>query len=116
MPPRRFFEERATPIIVRMNAENGRANLVFFSIPYDKGFKAYVDGEETVVEKVDYGFMAVPVSSGKHEIRLVYRPYGFGYAVICTICGLLITLLLFIYDRRKSYKNITKVLTDINKG
>ena len=93
-----------------------RKNLVFFSIPYDKGFKAYVDGEETVIEKVDYGFMAVPVSSGKHEIRLVYSPYGFGYAVICTICGLFITLLHFIYDRRKSYKNITKVLTDINKG
>jgi hypothetical protein len=93
-----------------------RKNLVFFSIPYDKGFKAYVDGEETVVEKVDYGFMAVPVSSGEHEIRFVYRPYGFNIAVICTILGIVITLLLFLYDRRKSYKNITEVLTDVNKG
>ncbi|MBP5163930.1 MAG: YfhO family protein, partial [Lachnospiraceae bacterium] len=56
-----------------------RKNLVFFSIPYDKGFKAYVDGEETVIEKVDFGFMAVPVSSGEHEIRLEYRPDCFGY-------------------------------------
>ena len=32
IPPRLFLEDRATPIIVRMNAENGKANLVFFSI------------------------------------------------------------------------------------
>ena len=74
-----------------------------------------MDGEETVVEKVDFGFMAVPVSSGEHEIRLVFRPYGFNYAMICTICGIVITLILFLYDRRKSYKSITEVLTDINK-
>ncbi|MBP5165205.1 MAG: YfhO family protein, partial [Lachnospiraceae bacterium] len=88
-----------------------RKNLVFFSIPYDKGFKAYVDGEETIIEKVDFGFMAVPVSSGEHEIRLEYRPYGFGYAIICTICGLVITLLLFLYDRKKLqnyYKSVDR--------
>ena len=32
MPPRRFFEESATPMIVRMNAENGKAKRVCFSI------------------------------------------------------------------------------------
>ena len=30
MPPLRFFDDRATPMMVRMKAENGRANLVFF--------------------------------------------------------------------------------------
>ena len=28
IPPRRFFEDSATPIIVRINAENGRAKRV----------------------------------------------------------------------------------------
>ena len=32
IPPRRFLEDKATPIIVRINAEKGRANRVFFSI------------------------------------------------------------------------------------
>ena len=32
IPPRLFFEESDTPIIVRMKAENGRAKRVCFSI------------------------------------------------------------------------------------
>ena len=32
IPPLRFFEDNATPMIVSTNAENGRANRVCFSI------------------------------------------------------------------------------------
>lgn len=51
-------------------------NLVFFSVPYDKGFTAYIDGKEADIEKVDGGLMAVCVPSGEHHIEFVYRPAG----------------------------------------
>ena len=60
-------------------------NLVFFSVPYDKGFTAYVDGVKTDVECVDYGMMAVDVPAGMHSIEFVYVPYGFGYGVAISI-------------------------------
>ena len=40
---------------------NGKENLMFFSVPYSDGFTAYVNGEEADVEKVNYGFMAVKI-------------------------------------------------------
>ena len=32
-------------------------NLVFFSVPYDKGWTATVNGEPVEIEKVNVGFM-----------------------------------------------------------
>lgn len=51
-------------------------NLVFFSVPYEKGWTAYVNGKETVIEKVDVGFMAVFAESGFNEIVFVYETPG----------------------------------------
>lgn len=53
-----------------------RDNLVFFSVPYEKGWTAYVNGKETVIEKVDVGFMAVFAESGFNEIVFVYETPG----------------------------------------
>ena len=51
-------------------------NLVFFSVPYDKGFTAYVNGEETEIEKVNYALSAVYVPAGDNEIVFSYKtPY-----------------------------------------
>lgn len=51
-------------------------NLVFFSIPYDKGWSATVNGEEVKIEKVNSGFMAVRVNAGISEIRFSYMTPG----------------------------------------
>ena len=50
-------------------------NLVFFSVPYDDGFTAYVNGEETDIIRVDEGLMAVSGSGGgeHHRLRLSGR-------------------------------------------
>ncbi len=53
-----------------------RDNLVFFSVPYDEGFKAYVNGKEVEIEKVNAGFMAVKVEEGISTIRFEYQTPG----------------------------------------
>lgn len=50
--------------------------LVFFSVPYDKGWSAKINGEDVEIEKVDYGFMAVFCQEGKSEIQFSYQTYG----------------------------------------
>lgn len=67
-----------------------RENLVFFSIPWDRGFTAYVDGEKTTIEKVDYGFMAIFVPSGEHSIRFEWKPYGIEMGAITSIIGIVL--------------------------
>ncbi len=49
-----------------------RENLLFFSVPYDNGFTAYVDGVETELVKVDFGLSAIVVPEGKHDIEFKY--------------------------------------------
>lgn len=78
-----------------------RDNLVFFSIPWDRGFTAYVDGEKTEIEKVDFGFMAVPVKAGTHTIRLYFRPYYMKVGLVVSLAGLFALFLTIVYEFRK---------------
>ena len=51
-------------------------NIVFFSIPYDIGWTAYIDGEQTDIFNVNNGLIGVKAAAGDHGLRLVYRtPY-----------------------------------------
>lgn len=51
--------------------------LVFFSIPYEPGWSATVNGEPATVEKVNVGFMAVRVPAGRtSEIVFTYTTPG----------------------------------------
>ena len=77
-------------------------NLVFFSVPYDPGFTATVDGEEVPVEMVDGGLMAIPVKEGEHQIEFRYFPKNLlpaSFISALTAVGLLIFEI-----RRKSSK------------
>ena len=82
-----------------------RENLVFFTIPWDKGFTAYVDGEEATLEKVDYGFIAVLVPEGEHSIRLEWKPYGIEAGIAASVVGLLLLAGTAVYDYKKAKLN-----------
>ena len=70
-----------------------KANLVFFSVPYDEGWSAYVNGEPAEIEKVNAGFMAVKVDKGTSEIRFEYKTPGLVNGLMIT--GGACVLLLF---------------------
>ena len=51
--------------------------LVFFSVPYEDGWSAAVNGEPADIEKVNVGFMAIRVPGGQvSEIRFNYETPG----------------------------------------
>ena len=64
-----------------------KANLVFFSVPYDKGFTAYVNGVETEIEKVSYGMCAVYAPAGDNEIKFVYKTPYLGLSAALSAIG-----------------------------
>ncbi|MDD2955560.1 MAG: YfhO family protein [Oscillospiraceae bacterium] len=51
-------------------------SLVFYSVPYDKGWSATVNGEPVQIEKASIGFMAVRAPAGDNEIRFDYMTPG----------------------------------------
>lgn len=70
-------------------------NLVFFSVPYDSGWEAYVNGKPAEIEKVNAGFMAVKVGAGTSEIRFNYVTPGLVDGLKIT-GGAVIVLLVYI--------------------
>lgn len=81
--------------------------IVFFSMPYDEGWKVMVDGKETKAEAIGDAFLGVPVSEGEHEIILTYRSPGFAAGAVLTGAGFAVFLLFVIMEKRK--KKIMKL-------
>jgi hypothetical protein len=75
-----------------------RGNLLFFSVPYEKGFGAYVDGQKKNILKVDGGFMAVYVPEGEHDIEFRFFPSNMGIGLIVTCLGFVISFVLVLID------------------
>lgn len=81
-------------------------NLLFFSVPYDRGFTAYIDGKETEIEKVDGGLMAIDVPQGEHEIEFIYRPYGLTVGIaISAAAAVFLIVREIVWRNRKRRKN-----------
>ncbi len=65
-----------------------KETLVFFSIPYDKGWSATVNGKAVDIEKVNVGFMAVPVGEGESEIVFTYKTPGLTLGIIVSLSAI----------------------------
>ncbi len=51
-------------------------SLLCLSIPYSKGWSAYVDGVRTELLQANVMYMALPLKSGRNDIKLIYEtPY-----------------------------------------
>lgn len=73
---------------------------LLFTIPYDKGWSAYQDGQRLEIKQAQNGFMKVDVPKGKGTVTLSFIPNGF---VIGAICSFIALLLFGIYNyKRKS--------------
>ncbi|MBR5769762.1 MAG: YfhO family protein [Clostridia bacterium] len=86
-----------------------RENYVFYSIPYDAGWTAYVDGVETEIERVNIGFMAVLVGEGEHTVEFKYVSPGVvtGAKVSAAAAGVFIVYLTAdaLLSRRRRRRN-----------
>lgn len=77
--------------------------VVFFSVPYDAGFSAQVNGEPVEILKANGGFMAVPVTTGENAIVFSYRTPGLMQGLIFSLVGLIMLAVYmgFVYYLRR---------------
>ena len=83
--------------------DSPRENLVFFSVPYEEGWSAAVNGERVGIEVVNVGFMAVPVPQGeKVMIEFTFNTPGLGIGFLLTVLSLMLLFFyLFLSSRKK---------------
>lgn len=79
----------------------GEGRLLLFTIPYDTGWRLYVDGERTDYIPVLDSLMAAKVTPGQHSFELRYVPRGAMAGCGLTVCALLAAALWLLTDRKK---------------
>lgn len=99
-----------TEINGTFTAEND--GVFYTSIPYDGGWKVYVDGKEAEITPLKNAFVCVPVSAGTHEITFKYCPPGFVVGTIVTIASILIFAAIWVLE--KKYNMIEKFTERVN--
>ena len=82
-----------------------KANLVFFSVPYDDGFTAYVNGEKTDILQVDEGLMAVLCPAGTSSIDFVYQAAGLSASRVVTAVAIPVWVVYVAYFVRRKRRS-----------
>ena len=86
--------------------------FLLVSLPYQQGWKAFIDGKEAKICQANYQYMGIYVPAGNHEILLHYQLPGLHAAFLISGAGLLVfaAVILFNHFRKKRHrteKNIT---------
>ncbi len=94
---------------ITLENESGNSIDIYAEVPqtgylvlaknYDKGWKAYDNGIESPVLKVNYYQQAVRISSGKHKIKFIYRPLSFTIGAVISILALLVFIGLIFFNK-----------------
>lgn len=80
-------------------------NILFLSIPYDKGWNVYVDGKKTDYFKMANGFTGIRLSEGKHTIKMKYYSPNFFLGLVISICSVGLLIVYEIHNKKKLQKN-----------
>jgi hypothetical protein len=82
---------------------------VFSEVYYKSGWKAYIDGKEAPIVKVNYVLRGLAVPAGKHDIRFEFKPNGYIKggkitSVAQVLLGILLLSALFMEWRKRKLK------------
>ncbi len=88
-----------------IDVSSSEDGFLFLPIPYEKGWEAYLNGQQLNILIADYGFMAIPLLSGDSHIELQFHiPYlKIGAYISCTGLFILGTIYLSwsLYQKKK---------------
>ena len=80
-----------------------KQKILCLSIPYTKGWTAYVDGVETELLRANTWSMALNIEPGEHTIELRYKTPGLTTGLLASAIGIVgLGVILLLY--RRNYK------------
>lgn len=81
---------RYEPDLIELDVEVRQAGLLVVSEIHDRGWRAFVDGEETTVWRVNTAFRGVEIPEGRHRLTFEYRSPSFRLGVWTSLATLLL--------------------------
>lgn len=87
--------------------------MVFFSVPYDEGFSATVNGKSIDIEKVDGGLMAIRCNEGDNDIRFDFELKGLTEGLIISFIGIVLFTgyMITVILKNKTRKSTEKIVS-----
>jgi len=92
-----------TPDAVRIDADAHCAGRLVVGDPYYPGWRARVDGKRVPIQEYAGVLRALPLTPGRHSIEFRYRPGSVYWGIGLSSMGLLLTILICLYDRTGVY-------------
>ena len=83
------------------NISVNKDKLLVLSLPYQKGWTAYVDGKETVIQKANLMYSGIFLEPGDHEIKLIFKRPGVKASLTLSAVGVVIFIIALIIRRRR---------------
>lgn len=112
--PLQSFRERAKILSagrlrVRKNAlnfisgelESETPGILYLSIPYNPGWRVWVDGKASEIFRADKAFSGVWLDRGRHSVELKFRPLGYPYVFLGTVLGIILLGAVCVVNTRK---------------
>ncbi len=105
------------PNYLKYRAKTSKASLAVFSeIYYNKGWKAYINGEETPIIKANYILRALQIPAGESTIEFKFKPKSYYLGERIAFVSSLLFVLLFLFGLYWSFFRKTKLkLTEDEK-
>lgn len=80
-------------------------NVLFTTIPYDEGWKIFVDGKKQKYKStLDNAFISLVLEPGNHNIEFKYTPRGLKLGIYLSITGLLLSAGYLYFTKNLTYK------------
>ncbi|HFI0353415.1 TPA: YfhO family protein [Streptococcus suis] len=75
---------------VTVDFETENEASLLFTLPYDKGWSATIDGKPVKIHRAQKGFIKIDVKPGQAQAILTFTPQGFYLGLIISICALIL--------------------------
>jgi uncharacterized membrane protein YfhO len=92
------------------NINSKMNSVLFFSIPFDKGWQINIDNQSSKIYIVNGGLMGIPIKKGYHKIELVYFPPGLKLGMIISSLTIILCIFATRMMRRLASNNLQSVL------
>lgn len=75
--------------------------VLCLSIPYEDGWKAYVDGKSAELYRANIMYLALQLDEGEHDIKLVYHTPGLSWGIMLSLFGIVGLITIAVWRRKK---------------
>jgi uncharacterized membrane protein YfhO len=99
--PAKVYDNRINSF--KVDVEMQQDGFLLLSENYYPAWKAYVDGKEIKIYRVDYLFRAVYLDKGKHEVKFVFDSVPYKIGKTSTLLTFLVLLAIFGFYLIKGY-------------